>query len=165
MSTGKPQSRESVSIGGRDYTDTDTEARAIMAHLADQGITESTVARTPYRELVNIILRARQELEAARQRKARETAADGFCGPVDGGRPMTPRPELVQAMADQAYMDLCNDVPDDEVSQRMMAVGLAALTGEEQAMREISRTLYLYAAAGRALVRVGLKVMPAAGTA
>jgi hypothetical protein len=39
----------------------------------------------------------------------------------------------------------------------MMAVAEAALTDDERAMpREISRKLYLYAAIGQALVRVGL---------
>ena len=51
---------ESVIISGKDDTATDAEARAIMAHLADRGVTEATVARTSYRVLVNMILRARQ---------------------------------------------------------------------------------------------------------
>jgi hypothetical protein len=55
---------ETVIIGGKDYTATDAEARAIMAHLADQGVTEATVAHTSYRELVNMILLARRQLEA-----------------------------------------------------------------------------------------------------
>jgi hypothetical protein len=57
---------ESVIVGGKDFTATDAEARAVMAHLADQGVTEATIARTPYRVLVNVILQARLELQDAR---------------------------------------------------------------------------------------------------
>jgi hypothetical protein len=57
---------ETVTIGGEDFTDTDVEARAIMAHQADQGITETVWARMPYREAVNRVLRARLELQEAR---------------------------------------------------------------------------------------------------
>jgi hypothetical protein len=53
---------ESITIGDVDYTATDAEARAIMDRLADHGVTELTIAHTPYRELVNMILAARLAL-------------------------------------------------------------------------------------------------------
>ena len=55
---------ETTIIGGVDYGDTDPEARAIMDHLAKQGVTEQKVARTSYRELVNMILKAQRAVES-----------------------------------------------------------------------------------------------------
>jgi hypothetical protein len=50
-------------IGGEDYTDTDRRARAIMDHLVEtKGVTEQVVARTSYRVLVNMILKADRAL-------------------------------------------------------------------------------------------------------
>lgn len=54
--------RETITIGGKDYSDTDPETRAIIDHLAGQGVTEQAIARTSYRVLVNMILRAQQEI-------------------------------------------------------------------------------------------------------
>ena len=68
-------------------------------------------------------------------------------------------------MADQLYMDLRRDLPEDEIDQRMMAAGVAALTSEERAMRQMTLRLHLSAAALRALVKVGLNITPVAGTA
>ena len=56
--------KETVTIGGEDFTDTDPHARAIIDHLAKQGVTEQAVARTSYRVLVNMILRASAEVSA-----------------------------------------------------------------------------------------------------
>jgi hypothetical protein len=50
-------------IGGEDYADTDPMACAIIEHLlTTRGVTEQVAARTPYRVLVNMILRAEREL-------------------------------------------------------------------------------------------------------
>ena len=63
---------ERVIIGGVDYSKTYPEARAIMYHLSTEGVTEQKVARTPYRELVNMILKARLEIEAIKADDIRE---------------------------------------------------------------------------------------------
>ena len=50
---------DKVIIDGIDCTTTDAEARRIMGYLADQGVTEASIYRMPYRILVNRILAAR----------------------------------------------------------------------------------------------------------
>jgi hypothetical protein len=47
-----------ITSGDLDMTKTDEQARAIMERLATQGVTEETVARTPYGILVSMILNA-----------------------------------------------------------------------------------------------------------
>lgn len=64
---------ETITTGGEDITATDAEARDIMAHLVDtRGLTEERVARTPYRILVNLVLKAQGEIKASATDDVRE---------------------------------------------------------------------------------------------